>query len=343
MKRFAPRWFVGALAVLLCFGLALAEKTCPKCGTQNSDQAKFCKSCGAKLPESEPSRPATPRVSGSVTVGAGTVTISSEPSGAAVSIDGRSRGTTPLELTDVATGRHELTLSRDGYRDYNTNFTVTSQYGTIVVTSDPIGGEVMLDGQSRGPAGENGLALTRLPYGKHTIAVQLSGYSDVVKTIDLKSAGPIAVSFRLGWGKGYMKVVSIPPGAQISAEGRQLGATPFFGEMQPGRYIVTLTRPGYFDWVGYAQVQFAETAFVAGELERIKRRSPVLLALGVAALGGTGLAAWKGQSEYALYESATDPDEVLKHRTETGKWDLYRNIGAGVTAAFAVSFILFRF
>lgn len=331
------------MAVLLCFGLALAEKTCPKCGTQNSDQARFCKSCGAKLPDAEPSRPATPRVSGSVSVGAGTVTITSEPSGAVVTIDGRGRGITPLDLTDIAVGRHELSLSRDGYRDYNTTFSVTTQFGTIVVTSDPIGGEVMLDGQSRGRAGESGLALTRIPYGPHTITVQLSGYRDVVKTIDLKSAGPIAMSFRLGWGKGFLKVVSVPPGAQINAEGRQLGTTPFFGELVPGRYIVTLTKPGYFDWVAYSEVQFAETAFVAGDLERIKRRSPVLLALGLAALGGTGYAAWKGQSEYALYESATDPVEVLKHRSETGKWDLYRNIGAGVTAAFSASFILFRF
>ena len=343
MKRCAPRWFVGVLAVLLCFGLALAEKTCPKCGTQNSDQAKFCKSCGAKLPESEPSRPATPRVSGSVFVGVGTVTISSEPSGATVSIDGRSRGTTPLELTDVATGRHELTLSRDGFRDYNTTFTVSGQYGTIVVTSDPVGAEVTLDGQSRGPAGEVGLALTRIPYGSHTITVHLSGYLDVAKTIDVNSAGPIAMSFRLGWGKGYMKVVSTPPGAEISSEGRQLGKTPFFGELQPGRYLLTLIRPGYFDWVGYSEVQFAETAFVAGELERIKRRSPMLLVLGVAALGGTAFTAWKGQSEYALYQSATNPDDVLRHRDQTGKWDLYRNIGAGAAAAFAASFILFRF
>lgn len=343
MKRCTPRWFVGVLAVLLCFGLALAEKTCPKCGTQNSDQAKFCKSCGAKLPASEPSRPAAPRVSGSVAVGYGTVTISSEPSGATVSIDGRSRGTTPLELTDVTTGRHDLTLSRDGYRDYNTTFTVSSQYGTIVVTSDPAGAEVMLDGQSRGPAGENGLVLSRVPYGSHTITTKLSGYQDVAKTIDLKSAGPIAMSFRLGWGKGYMKVVSIPPGAEISSGGRQLGKTPFLGELQPGRYLLTLTRPGYFDWVGYTDVQFAETAYVAGDLERVKRHSPLLLALGAAALGGTAFTAWKGQSEYALYQSATDPAEVLAHRTATGKWDLYRNIGAGATAAFVASFILFRF
>jgi hypothetical protein len=331
------------VVVLLCVGVALAEKTCPQCGTQNADQAKFCKSCGAKLPEPPPSRPSTPRVSGTVSVSDGVVSISSEPSGASVIIDGRSRGTTPLSVSDLGTGRHELTLSRDGYRDYNTTFTISGQVGTVVVTTEPVGAEVLVDGTSRGRAGEGGLALTRLLYGRHVITVRMDGYQDVTKTIEVRAPGPVAVSFRLGWGKGYLRAESEPSGAEILTGGRSLGTTPLFVEMQPGRYVLTGTRRGHYDWSGFAEVQYAETALVRAIFERVKRPSPLLLGASVAALAGTGLCVLRGEAEYAAYRGATTIDEAVRHRDATQKWDMFRNIGAGATVALGVSFALLRF
>lgn len=331
------------LVLLVCFGLALAEKTCPQCGTKNADGAKFCKSCGAKLPEPAPQRPAQPRLSGSVSVDGGVATVTSDPSGASVVIDGRTRGVTPLVVPELAAGRHELTLSRDGYRDYSTSFSISSQSGTVVVTSDPVGGEVLVNGESRGRTSEGGLALTRLAYGKHAITVRLSGYQDVQKTVEVRSPGPIAVNFRLGWGKGFLRATSEPDSAELSVAGKPLGRTPFLGELQPGRYVLTAARRGHYDWTGYAEVQFAETAFVQAFLERIKRPSPVLLAASIAALGGTGFCAFKAESEYAAYRDATSGDEILRHRSETQKWDLYRNLGAGAAVALAASFVLLRF
>jgi hypothetical protein len=336
-------WLAGVTVLLLCFGLALAAKTCSNCGTENGDAAKFCKSCGAKLPESEPVRPQRPRVSGSVSVAGQVVTIVSDPAGASVIIDGRGRGLTPLEVSDLSAGRHELVLSRDGYRDYNTSFTVSSQSGTIVVTSDPVGADVLLDGQSRGRTVEGGLALSRVPFGSHSVTAQLSGYRDVTKTLELHSTGPVAMNFRLGWGRGALSVQSAPAGALVRAENRSLGTTPFVTELAPNRYLLSVTRPGYFEWIGYAQVEFAETASVSVELERIKVRSPILLAVTGAALAGTGLAVAMGEAQYAKYRSASDPADVRHYREATNQWDMARNIGSGVTAALAVGFLVLRF
>jgi hypothetical protein len=330
------------LVLFLCVGPALAERTCGSCGAKNSDEAKFCKSCGAKLPELQ-SRPSVPRVSGSVSVEAGTAYVTSSPSGATVIIDGRTRGTTPLNVSDLAPGRHELTLSRDGYRDYNTTFAVSGQFGTIVVTSEPVGAEISLDGQVKGRTLEAGLALARVPQGRHTLVARLPGYQDVTKTVDLRSAGPIAVSFRLGWGKGFLSVTSVPKGASLTLDNQSAGTTPYFAELSPARYYLTMAKPGYFEWAGFAEVQFAETLRIAAELERIRHRSPVLLGLGIAVASGTGFAAYLGGQSYAKYQSATDGDSALSYRQATQRWDMLRNVGAAMSAAIVASFVVLRF
>ncbi len=32
-----------------CYQVVMGETECPECGTENDDDAKFCKNCGAKL------------------------------------------------------------------------------------------------------------------------------------------------------------------------------------------------------------------------------------------------------------------------------------------------------
>lgn len=331
------------VVVLLLCSLVMAVRVCPNCGTENSDAARFCKSCGTRLVSPEPSQPARPRLVGQVSVSGTTVFITSEPSGATVTVDGRVRGTTPLELSDLSLGRHELLLTREGYREYSTSFTISTQTGTVVVTSDPVGAEIFVDGQSRGRAGEGGLVISRVQYGTRVITARLAGYEDVTKTIDLKSPGPVAVNFRLGWGKGFLSVRSQPSGGEVIVENRQLGVTPLLCELAPKRYLVTVARRGYFDWVGYADVQYAETVFVLAELERIKQRSPVLLGLGGLALAGTAAAAVLGEGQYSQYRAARDPAEVLRYRQATERWDMIRNVGIAATVVLAGSYVIFRF
>src|SRR5204863_1080166 len=48
--------------------------------------------------------------------GSGTLVVESRPQGAAVIIDGRHVGITPLSLGDVRVGNHAIRIERDGYR-----------------------------------------------------------------------------------------------------------------------------------------------------------------------------------------------------------------------------------
>lgn len=342
MRHGFPRLIIVLVVLAVSAGLVFAEKTCPNCGASNPDNAKFCKSCGAKLPEAPPSRPAAPRVAGHVAVSGSVVNITSEPSGATVVVDGRNRGKTPLELNNLGPGRHEVELSRSGYRTFYGDFTIAGLFGSIVVTTEPVGAEVLLDGESKGLAGDGGLALTRVPYGRHTITTRLAGYHDVAKAVDLNTPGPVGVTFRLGYGKGFLRVVSEPAGVNLFVNSRTVGKTPYAAELVPARYVLALSRRGYYDWAGYADVQYSESTTVRAVLDRMQTRKLPFLILAIAGLGAGAGSAVMGESEYAKYKAATTSDDAERLRRSTETWDVGRDVAFGVGALLTGLYVVVK-
>ena len=338
MRRSFPRVILALAVLMVGFGLLSAATTCPSCGTGNKDSDKFCKSCGARLPEPPPPKPSTPRVSGAAAVSGPGVRITSRPAGAEVNIDGQYRGRTPLQLGDLQPGRHDYELIRSGYRPFYGEFTIAGRFGSIVVATDPVGAEVLLNGESRGVAPDSGLALTGIRYGRHTITARLDGYNDAVKTVDLASAGPVRVTCLLGYGKGWLVVNSEPPGASLAVNSNPAGKTPYSAELDPARYALRLLRPGYHDWIGDANVQYSESTMVRAVLDRLETRKLPLLIAALAGVGAGVGAALKGESEYSRYSAATTQQEAERYRRSTVTWDLTRNLALGAGLALGVAY-----
>lgn len=329
--------------LVCCVGIVLAAKTCPSCGTENRDDAKFCKSCGTRLPESEPRyTPSIPRVKADVSVSGSNVTVTSEPSGATVEIDGTVRGQTPLDVSGLQVGRHSIAVSRSGYREYTGTFSISGQVGTLVVTTEPTGAQVWIDGEYRGTSTATGLAVPRLAFGTHRVVARLSGHSDASRDVELSTVGPIAVNLRLGAGKGFLNITTNPSGAEVVANGKRLGQTNATFELLPDRYVLMLNRPGYEDWVGYAQVTVAETSYIRESLVKLKTPKLPLLIAGAALLLGGGACAMMGEQSYASYRSATRPIDVERYRQTTETWDLYRNIALGGGVVLCGSYFVLR-
>ena len=342
MTRSFPRMILVLVVLAVSAGLVFAAKTCPSCAASNKDSDKFCKVCGAKLPAAAPAQPAKQRVSGAVSLNGPVARITSEPSGAGVSIDGRSRGKTPLQLDDLEPGRHEVEITRSGYRAYYGEFTITGRFGSIVVTTDPVGAEVLLDGKSRGTTPDGGLALPRVPYGQHTITARLRGYDDAVRTVDLKTAGPLGVTCRLVYSKGWLVVNSDPPGAGLLVNDQIGGKTPYVLELEPARYTLSLTRRGYYDWTGDANVQYDESTMVRVTLDRMETRRLPLLVAAIVGLGAGAAATVKGQSEYAKYRAASTRAEAERYHASTATWDMTRNLTLGAGVALGVAYWMLK-
>jgi hypothetical protein len=57
------------------------------------------------------------------------------PSGAAVMIDGRVVGTTPLQISDVEPGAHQVRLELPGHRPWSTTTTIVAGQSVRVAAS----------------------------------------------------------------------------------------------------------------------------------------------------------------------------------------------------------------
>ena len=70
---------------------------------------------------------------------AGSLNLSTEPSGVAVLVDGQPRGETPLRLDSLEAGQHTLTLTKEGYAPASQAFTVSSeQPSSLAVQLQPL-------------------------------------------------------------------------------------------------------------------------------------------------------------------------------------------------------------
>jgi hypothetical protein len=117
----------------------------------------------------------------------GSAAITSDPTGADVTENGKHLGVTPVTLKDLRTGSHTFTLMLPGYQNStvsadvgsNTVATVSATLakillGTVSITSEPSGASVSENGDD---VGETPLVLNNLSPGHHIFKLTHSGYS----------------------------------------------------------------------------------------------------------------------------------------------------------------------
>lgn len=137
----------------------------------------------------------------------GRVVLNSRPSGAAVLIDGVSRGATPLEL-ELPVGSHEVVFRADASErriglkvDANSRVSenvdmpaAAASTGVLEITSDPAGARVTLDGAA---AGVTPLTLRDLSAVRHVVVVAANG-SSVTRSVDVASGATASVFVAIG-------------------------------------------------------------------------------------------------------------------------------------------------
>jgi serine/threonine protein kinase len=110
--------------------------------------------------------------------------VTSEPTGAEISIDGKSRGRTPLRL-DLPVRSHELVAHLDGWPDEQQRIDVDAQHentahfvfanGSVKITSAPAGATVMANGKE---LGQTPLVIEEVKPGDAAYELRLAGYKE---------------------------------------------------------------------------------------------------------------------------------------------------------------------
>ncbi len=127
----------------------------------------------------------------------GDVRVETTPPGAEVRIDGKVAGKSPLTVRGLAVrGTHRVEASRDGYGVARADVSVAAntvttsalvlEMGTasMLVTTEPGGGEIRVDGTARGTAP----VTASLPLGRHVFRAARDGYNDAETTLVVTDA-----------------------------------------------------------------------------------------------------------------------------------------------------------
>jgi hypothetical protein len=223
----------------------------------------------------------------------GAVTVTSEPTGATVVVDGENRGVTPIELPELTPGAHRFEISLDGYEPEERVVTVEGgesqelavpleqgqpRPGRIMVSADREGAFVILDGLSRGRAP---ITLDRVPPGAHTVRLQAEGAAPfetecVIRfgetcTVEAElRPEPIAVTVNARAGGALVD------GATLLVDGEEAGELPWEGELEPGTHALEIRAEGYETIARELALDAgAEPQAVAVAMERLHPPEPI--------------------------------------------------------------------
>ena len=205
------------------------------------------------------------------------VSVTSQPTGATVVIDGQERGTTPITLFDVAPGRHHLKCVLPGYNDYHRFFDTSEGAfieksailqeikGLLLLKTDPAGCDIAIDGVS---VGRTPRLITNLA-AKDTYNVRLrkAGYQDQNIQVKFNGRKPLVRNERMVLASGTINVMSEPAGAEVMVNGIVRGNTPCkITDVPKGRAVVKFHLDGFAD-------EIRELAINSGDVQTL----PVVL------------------------------------------------------------------
>jgi hypothetical protein len=211
--------------------------------------------------------------------------VESDPPGAAIFVDGRSRGTAPIDVTDLEAGRsYAVRGALKGHRDDDQLVVATAGSstvrlhlgniaGVIALDCDPPGAHVIVDGKDIGRLTPTNVELE--PQKTVTIRLRKQGYRDRELTVTGPAPGERAVyqtSLPLSPEVAGLRIEVSPPTAAVAIDGLALmPPAPEHDEfIKPGAlHHVKVSAPGYID--------FREDVYLAGGEHKSLR---VKLALG---------------------------------------------------------------
>ncbi|MFA5002776.1 MAG: PEGA domain-containing protein, partial [Methanolinea sp.] len=201
----------------------------------------------------------------------GSLSITSSPSGATVTVDGTGYGLTPAVVSSLSPGSHTLGLSLTGYQQYSGTASVTAgtqtpvnvvltpvspTTGSLSITSSPSGATVTVDGTGYGttPA-----IVSSLSPGSHTLGLSLTGYQAYSGTATVTAGVQTPVNVVLTpepvGEPGYLTLFTFPNKAIVTVDGTVIGTSPLMdAAISPGIHTLKVSASGYSEYTTTLEV-----------------------------------------------------------------------------------------
>ncbi|MBO7207115.1 MAG: PEGA domain-containing protein [Kiritimatiellae bacterium] len=186
----------------------------------------------------------------------GIILLTSEPSGASITVNGYSHGETPRLITVLETkDQHSVVLKKTGYLDRKLeikfngrrpiveNVKLLLNSGVANITSDPEGAEVVLNGISRG---STPVVVSEIPNGRMTLELKKDGYEKLTREIAINAGDTPNLFYKLNPLPGNLNLSSVPTGARFYINGEPRGDGPvYLKNLTPGTYTVKVEKDGF--------------------------------------------------------------------------------------------------
>jgi hypothetical protein len=226
----------------------------------------------------------------------GSISVTSNPTGAAISLNGNYRGTAPVTIPNLPPGTYTIRAELMGYEPQSVvssviagqvtvqSFTLRKIVlpGSITVLSTPSGSSIYLDGEYEG---RTPLTASDIQPGTHTIELDAAGYYDWKTVVSVTGGSSQVVTATLSpipvATTGWIEVSSKPSGATIYLDGVVKGLTPAQGVktldgVTPGDHAVKLQLTGYQDYTTTVSVRADTTSSVTATLTAVSVASGTL-------------------------------------------------------------------
>jgi formylglycine-generating enzyme required for sulfatase activity len=198
----------------------------------------------------------------------GLLSVTSEPPGARVLIDGEKVGETPLTDLPVEAGPHQLALRLERYLPLEQALDITGRqlpqsvsrvldpaWAEVTIDSTPGGAEILVDGEVAGTTP----ATVEILQGERQLMLQLDTFAPWEQALELNAGEPLDLgTVALQPAAGVLALTSKPSGANVTLDGEFQGQTPLSLEVSPGRsHRLAVFKPGYRRYNGTVELPAA--------------------------------------------------------------------------------------
>ena len=245
----------------------------------------------------------------------GQLKIQTKPTGATILLDGEPLGRSNATFAKVSEGTYKLILQLDGYETIEKQIVIRAAQtqdeeikfkklqGVARIESEPSGALVFVDNV---PLGRTPTDVKR-EFGTGNIRVELEDYFSETREMSFNHL-PSDYNFPLRPKQGKISILSTPSGATIRVNGREVGKTPWLGQMlEGGRHTVRLSLDQFEGWSESVDIKASKSISLAPTLTAIQIRS------------------------FSSNESAFEKESILKTMAPLGKW-----VSAGVSGLYFV-------
>jgi formylglycine-generating enzyme required for sulfatase activity len=189
--------------------------------------------------------------------GWGVVTVTSEPAGAQLLVNGEPRGVTPVKA-EIMAGAHPVELRLEGFKPWTTDIQVKANEplslgpvklglpdGRLAIRSDPPGASVSVAGVYRG---QTPIDLELRPALDHSIVLTRPGYEAVTRVVMLNAGEQRTLSVPLSGVFGEVAVRAVPADAQLYVDGKPSGGANQTLRLVATTHDIEIRKAGFVDF-----------------------------------------------------------------------------------------------